>query len=116
MHASLDAPGTRCAFETHGCTALVAGRGGFDQHHPVPVELGGDPHQPLMPLCPIHHRRQHSLIRYLIKCLEANTPPDPNLLRRFRPAERDTARNATQAWDRNGRPAINGWPCPAAHL
>lgn len=113
MHATLDAPGTRCAFESHSCTALTAGRGGFDQHHAIPIELGGDPNQPLLPLCPIHHRRQHALIRTYV---EAAGQPPVLLLRRFAKPERLTAHAAYQAWITNGKPAIHGWPCPAAHL
>lgn len=114
MNATLDAPGTVCAFASHGCTRLVAGHGGFDQHHPTPIELGGSPDQELLALCPIHHRRQHSLIRYLVECLEAGTAPQPSVTVHFTRRENDTAKAAVAQWDAAGRPTIKGWPCPAA--
>lgn len=112
MNATLDAPGTRCHFESHGCSRLVSGKGGFDQHHAIPIELGGDPNQPLLALCPIHHRRQHSLIRYLVEQIDAG--PVPAVMLHFTTAEQATAIAAVQHWDAAGRPPINGWPCPAA--
>lgn len=114
MNATLDAPGTRCHFDSHGCTSLISGRGGFDQHHPIPVELGGDPNQPLLALCPIHHRRQHSLVRYLVEALVDGTPVAPAVTVHFTRPERDLATAAVNHWDTAGRPTINGWPCPAA--
>ena len=111
---ALDAPGTRCGFESHGCSHLAAGCGGFDEHHRDPVELGGDPRQPLLALCPLHHRRQHALIRYLIECDEAAVPPAHVVLVHFTPVERDTATHAVAQWIARGRPPIKGWPCPAA--
>lgn len=110
----LDAPGTRCALESHGCSHLISGAGGFDQHHPVPVELGGDLKQPLLALCPMHHRRQHALIRYLVECDEAGVDPATAIMRRFRSLERHLATTAVAHWVTANRPAINGWPCPAA--
>jgi hypothetical protein len=114
VNATLDAPGTRCAFEWHDCSHLVAGCGGFDEHHPVPVELAGDPDQPLLALCPIHHRRQHALIRYLVECLVDQTPVQAAVTVHFTRAERETAEAALAHWDAAGRPAVRGWPCPAA--
>lgn len=114
LHASLDAPGTVCYFDSNNCSASMLGHGGFDQHHAIPVELGGDPNQPLLPLCPNHHRRQHSLIRYLVECLVGNVPPARAVTGHFTTAERNLASTAVNAWDAAGRPAINGWPCPAA--
>lgn len=114
MNATLDAPGTVCHLESHGCSRLVAGHGGFDEHHPIPVELGGDPKQPLLALCPTHHRRQHSLVRYLVESLEAGLAPAWPVMRSFTVAERDLASAAVKHWDGAGRPAIGGWSCPAA--
>lgn len=108
---ALDAPGTRCAFESHGCSRLVEGCGGFDQHHAIPVELGGDPKQPLLPLCPVHHRRIHAAIRALVE----NSGVWPaGVSRRYTTAERANVEAAYAAWVSNGSPKINGWPCPAA--
>ena len=113
MNATLDAPGTVCHFESHGCTRLIAGHGGFDQHHPVPIELGGSDDQELLALCPLHHRRAHALIRYLVECLEDATAPAPSVTVHFTRAERDLAEAAVTYWDSAGRPVIHGWPCPA---
>lgn len=110
----LDAPGTRCAFESHGCSRLALAAGGFDLHHPDPIDDGGDAHQDKIPLCPLHHRRQHSLIRYLVEADESGTEPAWEVIRRFTPAERDTAELAIKAWVARGRPPITNWPCPAA--
>lgn len=114
MNATLDAPGATCHFGAHDCSRLVSGRGGFDQHHPIPVELGGDPGQDLLTLCPLHHRRQHALIRYLIEALVDGTPVQPSVTVHFTRAERDAASAAVNHWDGAGRPQIRGWPCPAA--
>lgn len=112
--AKLDAPGTACYLESNNCSASMLGHGGFDQHHAIPVELGGDPKQPLLALCPNHHRRQHALIRYLVECLVASVVPSWDVTGHFVTAERNLATAAVTAWDAAGRPAINGWPCPAA--
>lgn len=112
--ATLDAPGTVCAFASHSCSRLAAGAGGFDQHHRWPVELGGSPKQQLLALCPLHHRRQHALVRYLAERALAAAPLEVAVTRKFTKAERDTATYAVAQWTVIGRPAINGWPCPAA--
>lgn len=114
MNASLDAPGTVCYFDSNNCSASMLGHGGFDQHHPVPIELGGDPSQPLLALCPNHHRRQHALIRYLTECAETGVAPSWDVLDHFVAPERLLATEAVDQWIETGRPAINGWPCPAA--
>lgn len=114
MNATLDAPGTVCHLDSHGCTRLVLGHGGFDEHHPIPVELAGDPHQALIALCPIHHRRQHALIRYLVECLQDGTAVAPHVTVHYTRPEKDLAQTAVDHWDGAGRPTINGWPCPAA--
>lgn len=111
MNATLDAPGTVCHLHSHDCTRLVEGVGGFDQHHPVPVELGGAPDQPLLALCPVHHRRQHAGIRALV---EAGGDWPSGVQHRFTAAERQLIEDAYAAWVGNGRPVIKGWPCPAA--
>lgn len=110
----LDAPGTVCAFASFRCSEHLEGAGGFDQHHPIPVELGGAPDQLLLALCPNHHRRQHSLIRYLVECLVAAAAAEWVVLERFTADERHTAQDAVDAWDAAGRPEIKAWPCPAA--
>lgn len=114
MKATLDAPGTTCYFESHACSRMADGCGGFDQHHPIPVELGGDPNQPLLPVCPLHHRRQHALIRHLVESALNDTRPLGAVVRRFTATERNIAEAAVAHWDAAGRPTINGWPCPAA--
>lgn len=111
---TLDTPGTTCHFDSNGCTATMLGHGGFDQHHAIPIELGGDPNQPLLPLCPNHHRRAHALLRYLIECVEAGVERDWAVLEHFVSAERQVALAALDAWVSFGRPPIPGWPCPAA--
>ncbi len=110
---TLDAPGTLCAFASNGCTAFLSGRGGFDQHHKWPVSLGG-PENPedLLALCPSHHRRQHSLIRYLVQL--AGAAEAWAVVGHFTTIERDTARYAVAKWQAAGSPAIAGWPSPAA--
>jgi hypothetical protein len=111
---ALDTPGTSCAFDSNHCSTSMLGRGGFDQHHPIPLEFGGDPNQPLLPLCPNHHRRQHALIRYLIECLLDGTAAQWPVLEHFTADERAMAERVPVAYDAAGRPPIPGWPCPAA--
>jgi hypothetical protein len=110
---TIDAPGTVCAFASRGCTAMVSGRGGFDAHHRWPISLGGPEHpDDLLACCPVHHRRQHSLLRYMIEC--DTTPPSSTVLLHFTALERETADYAVTQWRAAGSPHIAGWPCPAA--
>jgi len=114
MHATLDAPGTVCVFDSNRCSTSASGRGGFDEHHRWPESLGGPGDQPLLALCPLHHRRQHSLIRYMVECDEASIQPAWDVLRHFAAGERDAAVYAVDQWRAAGSPTIPGWPCPAA--
>lgn len=110
---TIDTPGTLCAFASHGCTGSISGRGGFDGHHRWPVSLGGPEHpDDLLALCPNHHRRQHSLIRYLIQF--GDTSPSATVLAHFTTVERLTAIYAITQWRGAGSPPVAGWPCPAA--
>lgn len=109
----LDAPGTSCAFGK-ACSRQMIGAGGFDQHHPWPMDTGGPRSQTLVNLCPNHHRRQHSLVHYLINCDQAATPPAVAVIRRFTALERGLAQQAVAAWVAAGKPTVTGWPCPAA--
>lgn len=110
MHVGIDADGTVCSFQSYACTAHMTGAGGFDEHHAWPVSLGGPADTALLILCPNHHRRQHSLIRYLVE-----TPtPDWGVLQHFTSDERSTAIHAVDQWRAAGSPPIAGWPAPAA--
>lgn len=111
MTARIDAPGTVCAFQSNGCTNAVLGRGGLDEHHAHPLSLGGAPNQSTMlALCPQHHRRQHSLIRYLVE----NAVTSPAVLGHFTHTEQQAAVDAVTAWRTAGSPPIANWPTPAA--
>lgn len=111
MIVTLDAPGTTCAFDSNRCSAAMAGHGGFEQHHRWPMSMGG-PEKPddLLVLCPNHHHRQHSIIRYLIESVTAKL----SVTRHFTLVELDTARHAVSEWKAAGSPTISGWPTPAA--
>lgn len=116
MAATLDAPGTACAFQSNNCTASMLGHGGFQIHHEWPVSMGGPADSDELPLCPLHHVRQHSLIRYLVECDQAGTVADWDVLEHFTAVEREAAYFAVDNWANAGRPAIAGWPCPAARV
>lgn len=112
MTASIDAPGTRCAFGVR-CSLGMAHHGGFDAHHEWPKSMGGaDGQSTMLTLCPNHHRRQHALIRYLVE--RDGQVPDPLVLRHYRRPERDAAWMAFTNWVQAGRPHVADWPCPAA--
>lgn len=120
-HATIDAPGTKCATGNKTCTAAVLGSGGLQEHHELPKFLGGADDGVLLALCPNHHVRLHSLIRYLIESpahaeqivrLDGLTPLDP-VARRFKPVERQAAVAAYDLWVSRGRPSVN-WAVPAA--
>lgn len=106
----IDTPGTVCSFASNACTPFMLAHGGLDEHHEYPISLGGTVSQSTMlALCPNHHRRQHSLIRYLV---EGGTAW--SVLQHFTAVERDTALAAVTSWQADGSPPIAGWPCPAA--
>jgi hypothetical protein len=91
----------------------MSGHGGFDEHHELPLSLGGQDNQSTMlVLCPNHHRRQHSLVRYLVEHDQGVL--DPLVLRHFSAVELATARFAYGGWVAAGRPPVPNWPCPAA--
>ena len=111
----VDEPGTRCSFDSHDCSALLSGHGGFDAHHRWPKEMGGAEHQSdMLTLCPNHHRRQHSLIRYLVECTIAGVNTHPAVTRKFAPLEWESALYALTAWTAAGQPTIAAWSAPAA--
>lgn len=112
----LDGPGVHCAFETSWCRNRSTLAGGLDDHHRWPKSLGG-PSEPtdtegLLLLCPIHHRRQHALIRAMVESGATAIRP----MRRFADVELTTAAYAVGQWVGAGRPRIAGWPTPAAVL
>jgi hypothetical protein len=112
MTFGLDAPGSRCAFGSR-CTLAMTGHGGFDEHHEHPLSLGGvEGQSTMLVLCPQHHRRQHSLIRYLVEC--DTDERNPLVLRHFTRPERAAAEVAYMGWVSVGRPHVTSWPCPAA--
>jgi hypothetical protein len=107
---TLDTPGIVCAFQSRSCTGMMLGHGGFDVHHEWPLSMGGaDNQSSQLALCPNHHRRQHSLIRYLV---EDGT--DQAVVRHFTSAERTAAQIAINGWFSVGKPPIAGWEAPAA--
>lgn len=114
MHAGIDGPHLVCAFEQAWCRGRITLAGGLDAHHAWPTSLGG-PAEPtdaagLLLLCPIHHRRQHALIRAMV---EAGST-DVHTVRHYAPVERRTAVYAVGQWLAAGKPVIGGWPSPAA--
>lgn len=110
--ATLDVPGTVCEFGIR-CGQLAVGAGGFDRHHMVPKFLGGLESGTLLVLCPTHHRRQHSIIRYMI---ENETALDLNVLHRFSSKELNAARAGLKGWIALGRPTTTYWEVSAARL
>ncbi len=79
---------------------------GFASHHDFPVFMGGDENEETMLLlCPNHHRRQHSLIRYLVE----NPESSREVMCHFTAAERATAAYAVAKW----RSTV---PLPVLHL
>jgi hypothetical protein len=114
-HFLITGPGIYCAFDSYGCSKAVRHAGGFDEHHPWPLSAGGAKVQDKLILCPNHHRRQHSLFRYLVEQDEAGTEPDYySVLIHFTASERGQAEASLSYWIAAGRPDINGWPCIAA--
>jgi hypothetical protein len=112
-----DLPGAACSFESNACSHSMLGHGGFDEHHEWPKHLGGYPNQETMLiLCPNHHRRQHSLVRYLIEFHEAGTEPAWSVEQHFVKAERDAARYAVSRWvaDPTAPHPVRYWTSPAA--
>lgn len=115
IHTLVTGPTVQCAFETRACSVMMRHAGGFDEHHPWPISMGGATAQKMLILCPNHHRRQHSLVRYLVECEQADCVPDyRGVLIHFRPAERDAATAALTDWMKADQPNIDGWPCLAA--
>lgn len=109
-HYGVDLDGSLCSFQSYTCSALMVGAGGLDEHHEYPLSLGGQDQGTKLLLCPNHHRRQHSLIRYLVE----TAAPLWAVLRHFTQLERETAAVAVSQWKANGSPPIAGWPAPAA--
>ena len=115
-HVGVDGADVRCAFETYWCKNKASQAGGCDVHHEWPRSMGGPDEatdtQHLLYLCPLHHRRQHSLIRAMV---EAGTTAI-NTVRKFSDAEMAAASYAVACWVKAGRPTIAGWECHAAAL
>lgn len=113
---SVDGLNLLCAFESSWCRAHIGGAGGFDIHHQWPRSMGGPAEetdaQHLLYLCPMHHRRQHALIRAMV---ESGTT-DVKTVRYFAAVERQSATYAVTCWLKAGKPPIRGWECPAAAL
>src|SRR4051812_31903559 len=108
---TLDNPGAVCAFDSHGCSHAVNGRGGFDEHHRWPKSMHGPEHpDDLLVLCPSHHSRQHALLRYLVE----NVEPEWDVVKHFTSGERLMAQAAVAQWRAAGSPPIGGWSRPAA--
>jgi hypothetical protein len=116
LRLTADGPALRCAFETAWCRGHVTLAGGLDEHHRWPLSLGG-PAEPTdaqgkLLLCPIHHRRQHALIRAMVE----SGATAVRTVRYFAPVEWQTAAYAVGQWLAASRPVIPGWPTPAAAL
>lgn len=113
---SVDGLDLHCAFETAWCRNHISGAGGFDIHHQWPKSMGGSDEtsdtQHLLYLCPMHHRRQHALIRAMV---ESGTT-DVRTVRTFAAVERISATYAVMCWVKAGKPPIRGWETPAATL
>lgn len=92
----------------------MIGAGGFEAHHEYPQFLGGSPGGVELVLCPNHHTRQHSLIRYLIEQTENGRAIDPRVLRRFSTAERAASQFALDSWRADGSVPHASWNIPAA--
>lgn len=106
-----DNPGDKCYIGLGTCD-MVAEAGGFDQHHRDPKFLGGPESGEKVLLCPVHHRRIHSLIRAFIEADSVNI----HTVKRFRAAERDLAVSGYVAWVAQGKPANVNWEVSAARL
>jgi hypothetical protein len=106
-----DLPGDKCYIGLGTCD-MVAEAGGFDKHHRNPKFLGGPEDGPEVLLCPVHHRRIHSLIRAFIEhdSLHIHT------VKRFRAAERELAESGFWAWVNQGKPANVNWEVSAAKV
>jgi hypothetical protein len=101
-----------CAFDSNSCSKAmsVADTSGLQSHHAMPKFLGGDPNQhTLLRLCPNHHVRQHSLLRYLVECYERAVVPSGAVLRRFTAGERSTAQFAVSQWVAAGAVPVTEW-------
>lgn len=116
-HQGIDGLALTCDLASHGCTGLALLHGGLDLHHRWPKSLGGPEHQDdLLRLCPLHHARQHSLVRRLVEDdLAGRETPWP-LLRTFTAAERNVGVYALVSWQDAGRPEPGNWSRPAAKL
>lgn len=106
---TIDGGFIRCDFHTWDCSYHAALVGGFDQHHAWPVVMGG-PERPdsLLTLCPLHHRRQHALLRAYVE-----NGVDVKTVKWFSALERSTARSAVLQWISVGSPRVY-WNTPAA--
>lgn len=109
-----DNPGDRCAFDSNHCSASMSGHGGFQSHHEYPEFMGGQPDGVQLLLCPNHHVRQHSLLRYRVERWQAKLEPEWSVLEHFTEDERNAATFALGCWVADGTPAIATWNVPPA--
>jgi hypothetical protein len=110
---SVDSNDLSCDLGTKRCAQQMLGHGGFVAHHEVPVSMGGAETGLKLTLCPNHHYRIHSLVRYLAECDRAGTTAAQEVTAAFSSRERKAAAAAISGWATAGRPAV-GWPTPAA--
>lgn len=112
----IDGLDLHCHFEQYWCVNRITLAGGLDAHHMWPKSMGGSEAasdtQHLLYLCPMHHRRQHALIRAMVE--SGTTAVHP--VRYYAPAEVEAATYAVTMWNGIGKPAIHGWETPAAVL
>lgn len=113
---TIDGNGLRCSFETAWCRNRSTLAGGLDAHHEWPRSMGGaelaSDTQHLLNLCPVHHRRQHALIRAMVEHGTTKVRP----VRRYTKVETQAAAYAFNEWVGAGKPKILGWTCNAAAL
>jgi hypothetical protein len=110
---SVDLDGLTCDLGTKRCATAMVGHGGLVEHHEVPKSMGGAEKGLKLTLCPNHHYRVHSLVRYLAQCDTANIPPQPSVTDAFTRKERAVAEAAIVGWHAAGKPSVM-WPTPAA--
>jgi hypothetical protein len=113
MAQTIDELDVACSFESRRCTDYMIGAGGLQLHHEFPEHLGGEPQGRRLVLCPNHHVRQHSLIRYLIECQQQGVSSDYDVIRHFTADEVVSAQYARDRWLESGRKPVN-WNVPAA--
>jgi hypothetical protein len=112
-HYSVDRDDLVCDLGTKLCAKQMIGHGGLVEHHEVPVSMGGAETGLKLVLCPNHHYRIHSLVRYLAQCDTSGAPAAETVTGAFTRKERAVAAAAITGWVAAGRPGV-GWPTPSA--